>query len=193
MSKTFAQIKRENEKYEMCRDAENVNRWEQEFYVILTTLSTIHATPDRTISRPLPVYARSVRGNFVKRLCPYSQRIRIDALDAKDYPNSIDDNSVFVDIEVDLEDKTFRIVNYGHIWLNNAEQRATYLAMAGMKDVVKVNKGKWLRQSSYKDAKDFAKRVTKFWEDAMRIIDIQTGGYPYKKLRDDATPVHKVA
>lgn len=193
MSKTLAQMKRENEKYEMCRNAENIARWKEDFNAILTALSTIHDTPDRTISRPLPLYARSVSGRFIKRLSPYCQFIRIDALDAKDYPNQINDNSVFVELEIDLEDKIVRVFNYGSIWLNNAEQKRTYLAMAGMKDIVKVNKGKWLRQSTFKDAKDLAKKVTKFWEDAMRIIDVQTGGYPYRKLRDDATPVHKVA
>lgn len=186
-------MKRDNEKYEMSRNADNIARWEQDFTEILNALSTIHDTPDRTISRPLPLYARSVQGRFLKRLCPYTQFVRIDALDTKDYPNQINDNSIFVEFEIDLEDKTIRVFNYGYIWLSNAEQKTTYLAMAGMKDIVKVNKGKWLRQSTFKDAKDLAKKVTKFWEDAMRIIDVQTGGYPYKKLREDATPVHKVA
>lgn len=194
MNKTYTDRLRENEKYEMgLNNPEVKSRWEETFNDLLLGLINVHQT-NTTVCHPLPLYAKTVSGAFrPKSLCPYMQYIRIDALDSKDYPNHIAENSVYVTIKVDLEDKTFEIADSGHIWLNRAEQKATNYAMASMKRIVLANGGKWMRKSKFKDAKDFAKKVTKFWELAMTIIDSQTGGYPYKDLRDDATPVYKVA
>ena len=193
MNKIYAERLRENEKYEMGRNPENKSRWEDTFTSLLASLINVHQT-NTTVCHPLPLYAKTVSGDFrPNSLCPYVQHIRIDALNRQDYPNNIAENSVYVTIKIDLEDKTFEISDSGHIWLNRAEQKATNYAMASMKRIVTANGGKWLRKSKFKDAKDFAKKVTKFWELAMTIIDSQTGGYPYKGLRDDATPVYKVA
>lgn len=193
MNKIYADRLRENEKYEMGRNPEAKSRWEETFTSLLASLIAVHQT-NNTVCHPLPLYAKTVSGGFrPNSLCPYVQYIRIDALNRQDYPNNIAENSVYVTIKIDLEDKTFEISDNGHIWLNRAEQKATNYAMASMKRIVTANGGKWLRKSKFKDAKDFAKKVTKFWELAMTIIDSQTGGYPYKDLRDDATPVYKVA
>lgn len=115
--------------------------------------------------------------------CPYQQWVRLDALSREDWPNGISDNSIFVDIKINMKEQKFEVSRSGHIWLTDADAKKSYLCMCGMRSAVEVMGGKWLRKSSYKDAKDLAKKVKKFWEQAVDCVAKATGGYPYKKMQ----------
>lgn len=185
----YEKMKRDNEKYIMSQNSETVAEWNEEFGNLYEAISNIHENAT-TEDNPLPRFAETVRGCFTT-FCPYQQYITIDALEKKDYPHGIADNSLFFQVEIDLADKTFCINKCGHVWLTLAEQKRTNLAMASMKNIVQANGGKWLRTTKYKDAKDFAKKLAKAWESAMEIISEQTGGYPYKQLTEDSNPIYE--
>lgn len=123
----------------------------------------------------------AVTGTFWS-FAPYLQWVRIDALRKEDWPNGLSDNSVFVDIQIDMQAQKFEVGNCGHIWLTDADERKSYLCMCSMRKAVEAVGGKWLRKSKYKDAADLAKKVRKFWEQTMDCVDRATGGYPYKKM-----------
>lgn len=114
---------------------------------------------------------------------PYQQRVRLDALDKKDWPNGINDNSIYIEFKVNMKDNTFEACDCGHILLTRDDQKKSYLAMCTIKKAVEAVGGKWMRKSSYKDAKDLAKKVKKFWEQAVDCVAKATGGYPYKKMQ----------
>ena len=179
----------EHFKYLMGQDPDQRAKWEGEFSSLLSALATAHQTTDPDCN-PLPKFAKSVRGGFNSRLCPYIQHITIDALAKEDWPHRIAENSVYITLSVDLIEKKFEVSHSGAVYLNRAEMRTSNYAMAGLRRIAEAHGLKWLRKSKYKDPKDFATKVVKFWESLMAVVDEQTGGYPYSRLRDDAKPVY---
>lgn len=129
----------------------------------------------------LPKYANHVLGNFSVGLCPELQFIGWEALKNEDLPNGIKENGIHVVFEIDFEKKSVEVFRSGHIWLSRDEQKATNLAMVGMKRLVTTRGGKWFRKQKFKDINDLYKRICKFYDSVMEIVDNYTNGYPYKQ------------
>lgn len=122
-----------------------------------------------------------VRGGFGS-FVPYLQHVRLDALNASDYPNGIAENSIYVDIKVDMKEHKFEVSSCGHIWLSDADKKKSYMCMCSMRNAVERMGGKWMRKSKFKDSEDLAKKVRDFWTQAMECVRQATGGYPYKQM-----------
>lgn len=59
-----------------------------------------------------------VLGNFSIGLCPQLQFIRIDALEPKDYPNGIAENSVYLDFSINYDEHKVELNGQGHTYLS---------------------------------------------------------------------------
>ena len=124
---------------------------------------------------------RSRYGTFYERL----QYITFDALEEKDWPNNIGNNSVYIIFKVDLIDKKMEIHSCGHVWISSADKekysRDKYKAMHSMIEIAKRNGVKPMRKQGFKDAKDFARKAVKAYNDIMeQVLDYTNGIYPYK-------------
>lgn len=125
-----------------------------------------------------------VLGYFKVGLCAPLQYIRIDALDPKDYPNNIADNSVYITFAVDYDEKKVELRSSGHVYLSPkdlATPQYKYMAMKGVHNVAKDKGVKVFRKSKFKDAKDLATKMANYYNKVMECVTEYTGGYPYKK------------
>lgn len=116
--------------------------------------------------------------------CPYMCFIRIDALDKKDYPHNISDNSIFIDIKIDFQEGKFELFRSGHVWLSPKDlktERYKYLCMKSMINVLVDKGGKKFRKSVHKDNKTTAKKIASYFNEVMKAVKEYTGGYPYKQ------------
>lgn len=129
----------------------------------------------------MPKYADHLLGGFKIGLCPYMQFIGIEALKREDLPNNIAENGIYIQFKIDMADKTIEVHSWGHIYLSKEEQKATYLAMTGIKNVAKARGTKWFRKQKYKDITDLYNKIVKFYENVMQSVEDYTGGYPYKQ------------
>lgn len=129
----------------------------------------------------MPERANHVIGNFSVGLCPNLQFIGWEALKNEDMPNGIKENGIHILFEIDFEKKSVEVFQSGHIWLSKEEQKATYLAMTGMKNLAKERGLGWFRKQKFKDINDLYKRLRKFYDNMMDIVNDYTGGYPYKQ------------
>lgn len=115
----------------------------------------------------------------------YLRFLRVEALNAEDYPNGISNNGVYLVFEIDQAEKTVEIHSCGHIWISDIDKQRhpefKYLAMHSMLGIAKANKVKGIRKSSYKDATDLAKKIANAWNGVMAEVVRYTGGYPYKQ------------
>lgn len=123
-----------------------------------------------------------LRGEGFGGFYPLSQFFKLDALNEKEWPNNIADNSIFIGFKVNLGEKSVEIFRTGHIWLTPEDRKKSYLCMCTMKKAVQAGGGEWFRKSTFKDSADLAKKVLKFWRESMAIISNVTGGYPYKQM-----------
>lgn len=124
------------------------------------------------------IYAKIVEYHEQKQL------FRLDALYKEDYPHRIDDNSVYLTFEVDLEAHTIELWRYGNVWLSPSDlktDRYKYLAMKSMINVLVDNGGKKMRKSKFKTAADAARKMTDYFSTVMTEVIRYTGGYPYKQ------------
>jgi hypothetical protein len=53
--------------------------------------------------------------------------------------------------------------------------------MKSMQNVLVDNGGKKFRKQSYKDMKDLANKMEKYYKEVMAAVIDYTGGYPYKQ------------
>lgn len=125
-----------------------------------------------------------VRGCF-GTFCPEVQFVTIDALDKKDWPHNITENSVYVTFKIDFARGTFEAWQYGHIYLTEHDRKASYLCMCSMKQAHIANGGKWMRKSRFADASELARKIQKFWLSVSKTLDEVTDGYPYKQMTVD--------
>lgn len=125
-----------------------------------------------------------VLGNFIVGVYEPLQFIRIDALEPKDYPNGIANNSVFLEFAIDFKECKVELHNEGHIYLSPkdlATPKYKYYAMKSMHDVA-VDKGfKKFRKSKFKNEKDLANKISTYYNKIMEYVIEYTGGYPYKQ------------
>lgn len=163
-------IAADEHKFNECKKEEVKNAFRSE-YNELTAM--IHSN--------MPKYADHLLGGFRNGLCPYMQYVGIEALKTEDIPNNIDMNGIYIQFCIDMLDKTVEAHSWGHIYLSKEEQKATYSAMTGIKNVAKARGVKWFRKQKYKDIKDLYNKITKFYTNALQAVENYTGGYPYKQ------------
>lgn len=123
-----------------------------------------------------------VRGSF-GTFAPHLQFITLDALNPKDYPHNIADNSIYVMFKVNFKEGTIEYTQGGHIYLTDADQRASYLCMCSMKNAAKAVGNKWFRKTKFKTPAELADKLEKFWGVVMDTLDKATNGYPYKQMK----------
>lgn len=161
------------EKSLMAKNDNIRNAWQNEFAEVMNLLQS---ASDSTY--------KAVYGSF-QTFCAWTQYITLDALNKQDWPNGIKQNSVFVTFKIDLASKKAEINRTGHVWISKQDKelysRDSYLAMHSMAEITKRNGGKVMRKSTYKDAKDLAKRIVNAFEGIMEQVIDYTGGYPYKE------------
>lgn len=125
-----------------------------------------------------------VLGNFMIGLYAPLQFIRIDALEPKDHPNGIADNSAYLQFSINYDTHKVELHGQGHVWLSKrdlATPQYKYYAMKSMTQVAVDKGGKKFRKSTFKDSKDLAKKLAKYYNDVMKYVTEYTGGYPYKQ------------
>ena len=164
------------EKSLMAKNNDILNDWKNEFAEVINLLQSANNN----------ITYKAVYGSF-QTFCAWSQYITLDALNKEDWPNGIKDNSVFVTFKIDLASKKVEIHSSGHVWISKQDKelyaKDSYLAMHSMTEIAKRNGSKVMRKSTYKDAKDLAKRIIKAFEDIMEQVIDYTEGYPYKEGR----------
>ena len=126
----------------------------------------------------------NILGDF-GTFCPETQFVRLDALDKTDWPHNISDNSVFVDFKINLREHSAEVFRCGHIYLTRHDQQTSYLAMCSMKKAHQFVGGKWFRRQAWKDEKDLANKLQKFWLSIAETLNKVTDGYPYKQMTVD--------
>lgn len=125
-----------------------------------------------------------VLGNFFVGLYAPLQYIRIDALDSKDHPNGIAENSVYLQFSINYDTHKVELHGQGHVYLSKKDLQLPqykYLAMKSLTKVATDKGGKKFRKSTFKDGKDLAKKLAKYYNDVMKYVTEYTGGYPYKQ------------
>ena len=153
------------------RDPKNVEEWSRQREMLRDYL-----TPISTAEK---VYIDKVQG-----FCPYIIYVRMDALKKEDYPNGISENSIYINFKIDLFNKKVEVHSNGHIWLSPYDKttpKYKYLAMKSMQQVLIDNGGKKFRKQGYKDMKDLANKMQKYYKEVMTAVIDYTGGYPYKE------------
>lgn len=162
------------EKSLMAKNDDILNSWKNEYAEVMNLLQS--AIDKNTY--------KAVYGDFYT-FCPWSQYIRLDALNKEDWPNGIKNNSIFVSFEIDLANKKVEINSCGNVWISKQDKelytRDSYLAMHTMTEITKRNGGKVMRKSTYKDAKNLANRIINAFEGIMEQVIDYTSGYPYKE------------
>lgn len=124
-----------------------------------------------------------IRDTAFDAFCPYVQFVTIDALEPKDWPHNIAENSAYVLIKVDMDAMNVECLSCGHIWLSREDQSKTYLAMCSIKQASKAIGKSWMRKSKFKNEEDLANKVNKFWASVMETLNTVTDGYPYKQMK----------
>jgi len=153
------------------KDPKNVEEWSRQREMLRDYLTPIST-------------AESVSVSKVGGFCPYIIYVRMDALKKEDWPNSIADNSIYIDFEIDLFSKKVSVLSSGSVWLSPYDKttpKYKYLAMKSMQNVLVDNGGKKFRKQAYKDMKDLAKKMQQYYAQVMEAVNDYTDGYPYKQ------------
>jgi hypothetical protein len=125
-----------------------------------------------------------VLGGFRVGIYAPLQFIRIDALDPKDYPNNISENSVFVEFEIDLVERKVALRRAGCVYLSPKDANSPqyrYMLMKSVQEVAEDKGVKKFRKSKFKDAKHLATKMAEYYNKVMQCVTEYTGGYPYKQ------------
>ena len=100
----------------------------------------------------------------------------------EDYPNNISQNSIYLQFRINYKESTVCCPSNGHIWLTNADQRKSYLAMTSIKNLAKYDNEKWFRTQRFKSIDDLARKISDFYFTIFGILSAHTTGYPYKHM-----------
>ena len=152
-------------------DPKNIEEWSKQREMLRDYLTPISTAENVSVGK-------------ICGFCPYIIYVRMDALKREDWPNNIAGNSIFIDFEIDLFNKKVEVHQNGHIWLSPYDKttpKYKYLAMKSMQQVLIDNGGKKFRKQGYKDMKDLAKKMQKYYKEVMTAVIDYTGGYPYKE------------
>ena len=153
------------------RDPKNVEEWSRQREMLRDYLIPISTAENVSVGKI---------GGF----CPYIIFVRLDALKREDWPNNIAENSIYIDFEIDLYNKKVSVFRSGSVWLSPYDKtlpQYKYLCMKSMQNVLVDNGGKKFRKQSYKDVKDLANKMQKYYKEVMTAVMDYTGGYPYKE------------
>ena len=129
-----------------------------------------------------------VLGNFSIGLCPQLHFIRIDALEPKDYTNGFAENSIYLQFEINYDEHKVDLNGEGHVYFYKRDLKVPqfrYLAMKSMTQIAVDKGGKKFHKSTFKDSKDLAKKLVKYYNDVMKYVTEYTGGYPYKQCIEE--------
>ena len=159
-------------KEKAMKEQDNLTQWRQQM--------------EELRDRLLPITtAKHVYIDREDGFCPYMRYVKFDALDQKDYPNGIAENSMFVTFKIDLFTKKVEVFRTGHIWLSPKDKAEVphykYLAMKSATNVLTDKGGKKFRKQSFKDMADLTKRMETYYQTIMQAVTEYTGGYPYKE------------
>jgi hypothetical protein len=163
-------------KEKMMRDPKNVEQWQQnreELKELLKNTTADHILMDKD-----------------NGFCPYIAYVTFDALNPKDYPHNIRDNSIYISFSIDFINRKVEVNHCGNIYLSEYDKtlpQYKYLCMKSMQDVLTDNGGKKFRKCSYKDMRDLANKMEKYYQQVMKEVKAYTGGYPYKQGIQKAT------
>lgn len=164
----------ELEKSFMAKNNNILNAWKNDFTEVMNLLQSASNN----------ITCKAVYGSF-QTFCAWTQYITLDALNKQDWPNGINENSIFITFKIDLASKKVEINRSGHVWISKQDKelysKDKYLAMHSMIEIAKRNGSKVMRKSTYKDTKDLAKRIINAYESIMQQVIDYTGGYPYKE------------
>lgn len=127
----------------------------------------------------------TVTGCGFSTFVPHIQFFTFDALNSRDWPNGIAQNSIFVMFKVDMRAHTIEVESCGHIWLTDNDVKKSCLVMCSIKQAHKANGGVWMRKSKYSNAQNLANKAKTFWNDVVKTLNDVTGGYPYKQMTVD--------
>lgn len=152
---------------ELSKDENNVNKMRDLFNEVKSLLSE-----NKVCERVL--------GNF-STFYPSIQYIILDALQEKDVPHNIQENSIRIEFKIDLLEKKVEATRWGHVYLSEQESKETYLVMCSMKNIAEARGVKWFRKQGFKDAKDLQKKMNAFYIAVMEKVNDYTNGYPYKQ------------
>ena len=117
-------------------------------------------------------------------LTPYLLFVKFDALDKEDYPNGIDENSIYITFEINLFDKKVSVFRCGSVWLSPYDKtlpQYKYHCMKSMQNILIDNGGKKFRKQGYKDMNDLTMKMENYYIQVMKEVENYTDGYPYKK------------
>lgn len=164
----------ELEKSFIAKNNNILNAWKNDFTKVMNLLQSASNN----------ITCKAVYGSF-QTFCAWTQYITLDALNKQDWPNGINENSIFITFKIDLASKKVEINRTGHVWISKQDKelysKDSYLAMHSMTEITRRNGGKVMRKSTYKDTKDLAKRIINAYESIMEQVIDYTGGYPYKE------------
>ena len=134
--------------------------------------------------KPIAKRAKQLHFNEIGGFCPYLTFVTFNALDAKDYPNGIAENSIYITFEIDLLNKKVVAFSSGSIYLSQADKlkpQYKYLCMKSMQKVLTDMGGKKFKKQSYKDMKQLAQKMNTYYNEVMNAVEEYTKGYPYKE------------
>ncbi|MGL5691068.1 MAG: hypothetical protein ACRDD8_09630 [Bacteroidales bacterium] len=108
----------------------------------------------------------------------------IEALEAKDYPNQLSDNGMFIRFEINYDNGVGGISfdRSGHVWLSEADKQTPeykHYAMRTLSSLV----SKKFRKSKFKNDKELVKKVSEYANAVYDELLKYTGGYPYNNRK----------
>lgn len=152
------------------RNEANIQQWKKEREILKDYMQTMVKN------------AKHISVSEIGGLCPYLIFVTIDALDRKDYPNGIAENSSYLTFEIDLYSKKVELFRCGSVWLSPSDRQTDkyrYLAMKSMVNVLVDKGGSKFRKQSYKTMQDVTMKMAKYYDEVMNALEEYTGGYPY--------------
>ena len=114
---------------------------------------------------------------------PQWQNVLIRFTRLEDCFNGIWQNGMYAKFAVNFEAGTFEVVDYGHVYLTDADAKKSYMCMCGLKNAWKAIGRPWPRRSKFKSEADLAERISKICKTALEVLDETTEGYPYKQMK----------
>lgn len=124
-----------------------------------------------------------VFGNYLPYLRTARQYFYVDALDQKDWPFGIAENTVYVRFVIDFELGKIKATGGGAIYLTDEDRQKTCLCCGGVRNVLKAAGKAWFTTRPFKSPKDLADKVANYWfGTVLPTLGEYTEGYPYKQL-----------
>lgn len=108
---------------------------------------------------------------------PQEQRIKIDFLNKKDWPNSIPNNSIYLVLDVNLSTDIVKASYEGYIYLTESDRKKTYMAMCSLNDIFKSNGKRQPSKQKYN-----INNICKMVDNIKQTLNKYTSGYPYKQM-----------